>query len=295
MAAIYPIVREHMEKAQQEQQAMYNRPAQPREFQPGDRVLVLVPTVECKFLATWQGSFEVIERVREVNYRVKQTGKRKPDQIYHINLLKRWHPRDVMVCSLSPRKPSDSPCEEVRVSPDLNPQQRQEVMELVDRNKDVFSPVPGHTQMIQHEIHTVPGKIVQQRPYRIPEARREAVKEEVRKMLKLGVIEESQSAWSSPIVMVPKPDGTVRFCNDFRKLNEISKFDAYPMPHIDELIDRLGKACFISTLDLKKATGKFPYLQIPKRRLLLQHQKGNTIILIYPLAFMGLQPLSKGS
>ncbi|XP_073727643.1 uncharacterized protein [Misgurnus anguillicaudatus] len=258
MAAIYPIVREHMEKAQREQQAIYNRPAQPREFQPGDRVLVLVPTVECKFLATWQGPFEVIERVGEVNYRVKQTGKRKPDQIYHVNLLKRWHPREVMMCSLSPSKPSDPPREEVRVSPDLNPQQKQEVLELVDRNKDVFSIVPGHTQMIQHEIQTVPGKIVQQRPYRIPEARREAIKEEVREMLRLGVIEESQSAWSSPIVMVPKPDGTIRFCNDFRKLNEISKFDAYPMPHIDELIDRLGKARFISTLDLTKG-----YWQVP--------------------------------
>lgn len=110
-----------------------------------------------------------------------------------------------MVCSLSPSKPSDPPREEVSVSPDLNPQQRQEVMELVDRSKDVFSSVPGHTQMIQHEIHTVPGKIVQQRPYRIQEARREAIKEDVREMLKLGVIEESQSAWSSSIVMVPKP------------------------------------------------------------------------------------------
>lgn len=70
MAAIYPMVREHTEKAQQKQQAIYNRPGQPREFQPGDRVLVLVPTVECKFLATWQGPFEVIERVGEVNYRI---------------------------------------------------------------------------------------------------------------------------------------------------------------------------------------------------------------------------------
>ena len=62
----------------------------------------------------------------------------------------------------------------------------------------------------------------------------------------------------SPIVLVPKPDGTIRLCNDFRKLNEISKFDAYPMPRIDELIERLGTARYISTLDLTKG-----YWQVP--------------------------------
>ena len=71
-------------------------------------------------------------------------------------------------------------------------------------------------------------------------------------MLGLGVIEESNSDWSSPIVLVPKPDGSWRFCNDFRRLNQITKFDTYPMPRIDELIDRLGTARYMTTLDLTK-------------------------------------------
>ncbi|KAJ8280686.1 hypothetical protein GJAV_G00057760 [Gymnothorax javanicus] len=71
-------------------------------------------------------------------------------------------------------------------------------------------------------------------------------------MLKLGVIEESHSSWSSPMVLVPKPDGSLRFCNDFRKLDEISRFDAYPMPRVDELIERLGPTRFLSTLDLTR-------------------------------------------
>lgn len=58
--------------------------------------------------------------------------------------------------------------------------------------------------------------------------------------------------------MVPKPDGTLRFCNDFRRLNEVSAFDSYPMPRVDELLDRLGRARFISTLDLTKG-----YWQVP--------------------------------
>ena len=71
-------------------------------------------------------------------------------------------------------------------------------------------------------------------------------------MLELGVIEESHSPWSSPTVIVPKPDGTLRFCNDFRKLNKVSLFDAYPVLRVDKLIERLGPASFISTLDLTK-------------------------------------------
>ncbi|XP_072263008.1 vomeronasal type-2 receptor 26-like [Pyxicephalus adspersus] len=71
-------------------------------------------------------------------------------------------------------------------------------------------------------------------------------------MLDLGVTEESQTEWSIPIMLVPKPSGTLRFCNDFRKLNEISRFDGYLMPQVDEILERLGPACFITMLDLTK-------------------------------------------
>lgn len=67
-------------------------------------------------------------------------------------------------------------------------------------------------------------------------------------MQSLGVIEPSISEWSSPIVLGPKKDGTLWFCLDFRKLNNVSKFDPYPMPRVDELVERLGKAKYLSTL-----------------------------------------------
>ncbi|CAM4507561.1 unnamed protein product [Caretta caretta] len=113
---------------------------------------------------------------------------------------------------------------------------------MIQRNPDVFSTQPGHTTLIQHHIVTCPGARVTIKPYHIPEAKREEITTEVRKMLELGVIEESHSQWSSPIVLVPKLDGSLRFCNDFRKLNKVSQFDAYPIPRIDELVDQLGKA-----------------------------------------------------
>ncbi len=92
--------------------------------------------------------------------------------------------------------------------------------------------------------------VVRSRPYRLPEHKKKVVQSELEAMLEMGVIEESRSDWASPIVLVPKTDGSVRFCVDYRKVNAVSKFDAYPMPRVDELLDRLGTARFYSTAGL---------------------------------------------
>ncbi|KAK3517265.1 hypothetical protein QTP70_001757 [Hemibagrus guttatus] len=91
-----------------------------------------------------------------------------------------------------------------------------------------------------------------QRLYKFLEARHQAIEEEVEQMLRGGIIEESTSLWSSPIVVVPKPDGSLCLCNDFRRFNQISEFDSYPLPQVDDLMEQLGKARFVSTLDLTK-------------------------------------------
>jgi len=81
--------------------------------------------------------------------------------------------------------------------------------------------------------------------------------EEVDRTLKLGVIEESDSPWSSPVVLVQKP-GKVRLCLDSRKVNERTRENAYPLPQIDGILSRLSKANKISSLDLKDAYWQMP-------------------------------------
>ena len=71
-------------------------------------------------------------------------------------------------------------------------------------------------------------------------------------MFKDGLIEELIGEWSSPIVMVKKEDGSNRICVDYRKLNAVTKFDAYLMPRIDKMLDVIGNAKYIFTLDLAK-------------------------------------------
>ncbi|KAL1261365.1 hypothetical protein QQF64_006630 [Cirrhinus molitorella] len=135
---VMPLVREHMVKAQQAQQRHYNRAAQPREFQPGDHVMVLVPNTACKFLASWQGPYTVTEKVGPVTYQVRQPGRRRQDQLYHINLLKKWHGTRTQLSALATVSPVA-----VDVNPHLSAAQKTEIQHLIGQFSDVFSLGPG--------------------------------------------------------------------------------------------------------------------------------------------------------
>lgn len=86
----------------------------------------------------------------------------------------------------------------------------------------------------------------------------EIIDDEVSKMLAQGVIEESASPWSSPVVIVEKKNNKYRFCIDFRKINDVTEKDAYMLPQVNATIDKLRNAKYITTLDLKDG-----YRQIP--------------------------------
>ena len=92
---------------------------------------------------------------------------------------------------------------------------------------------------------------IAKKPYTLAIKHHEWVKEEISKLLEAGVIRESHSSWSAPIVVVPKGDGGKRICVDYRALNAISRTYIRPMPRIDDILAKLGKAKFFTTLDFK--------------------------------------------
>lgn len=116
----------------------------------------------------------------------------------------------------------------------------------------------GETTLIEHDIELDDDHPVRVRPRPIPFHLRATVAEQLSKMLSLGIVQESSSPWSSPILMVPKANGKYRFCVDFRRLNEKTKKDGTPVPRIDEVLAEVGRAKIFSTLDLLSGFWQVP-------------------------------------
>ena len=135
---------------------------------------------------------------------------------------------------------------------DLSKSEKRQLSRLLGKHQGVFQlegePL-GRTDLVKHEINTV-GPPVRQPPRRFPIGLREEGEKQIRDMLEKDVIEPSNSPWASPVVLVKKKDSSYRFCIDYRKLNNITVKDSYPLPRIDDTLDSLAGARCFSTLDL---------------------------------------------
>lgn len=135
-------------------------------------------------------------------------------------------------------------------------------MDLLAKHGTLFdsasSSVLRQTSAATHRIETDGSCIIRRRPYRVSPKERKIIQEQVDDMLKNKIVRPSTSSWSSPVVLVQKKGGSVRFCVDYRALNNITRKDVYPMPRIDDALDTLQGAEYFSSLDLRSG-----YWQIP--------------------------------
>ncbi|GFU66226.1 retrovirus-related Pol polyprotein from transposon 412 [Trichonephila clavipes] len=161
------------------------------------------------------------------------------------------------VCKSSSLLLSNSPQQltpDLLESAELAPEQKSSAERLFQEFEDVFSRNSsdiGHTTVTQHRIDTADHPPIKQHPRRLPFAKQEEVGTLLREMQENDIIEPSSSPWASPIVLVRKKDGSTRFCVDYRKLNDVTKKDSYPLPRIDDTLDTLSGHKWFSTLDLK--------------------------------------------
>ena len=126
--------------------------------------------------------------------------------------------------------------------------------QLLHEHGDLFAESDmdlGRTNVIKMGIDTGDESPIAVKPYRVPFNKRKVIDEQVDKMLDAGIIKPCQSPWQSPVVLVSKKDGTERFCVDYRKLNDKTIKNTWPLPHIDDILAVLGKSKFFSSLDLK--------------------------------------------
>ena len=158
----------------------------------------------------------------------------------------------------------------------LSPLQQQQLNGLFKEFSDVFSQGEddlGCTPLLEHTIETHGPPLRQ--PYRRqnPAVRREEMVQ-VQQMLASDVIRPSNSPWASPVVMVKKKDGNLRFCVDFRQLNAATVKDAHPLPRIDDLLDALHWARWFSSLDLKSGYWQVPIMERDKEKTAFRTSSG---------------------
>uniref|UniRef100_A0A8C5G2Y2 Integrase p58-like C-terminal domain-containing protein n=1 Tax=Gouania willdenowi TaxID=441366 RepID=A0A8C5G2Y2_GOUWI len=204
---------ENLREAQEKQKRLYDRQARNRSFEPGQRVLLLLPSSNCKLLAKWQGPYVITRRMGPVTYEIHHPEKKKAKQTYHINLLKEWKDPAVPVPNAALLVQAVEKEEDLDVGlvaevgnrPDLSHLTAElgtQLRQLFYDLPSLFSAKPGKTLLIEHTIRLKDSHPCRQRPYRIPQKLVEKLKVEIETMLQLGVIEPSNSEWCSPVVIV---------------------------------------------------------------------------------------------
>ena len=263
------IAHEELQKSQQKGKHYYDRKTK---IQPGDKVLVLLPTDRNKLLIQWKGPYEVSAVVGTNDYKVKIKDKLK---VYHANFLKKYIEREEelekaataiaeglmtnVTCNgescepeLSPDIDDDSDFLEiggyvakesiadVKTGHGLSDIERTEFLDLAQEFSSLFTDAPGTTNLYQHHINLTSGEPVRSKLFPVPYSMRESLKKDIDDMMKMGVIRESNSPYASPVVVVKKKDGSNGVCMDHRKLNKLTVFDPEPMPTAVDLFQKLN-------------------------------------------------------
>jgi hypothetical protein len=253
----------------------------------------------------WKCPYEVLEKVGEFDYKIKIKGK---VEVFHINMLKLYVEREdgVVVsdkesnngdrrgrCAIisivdeeikkgedgqefvvPPTGEDHEAYEQVHISSELSKEQAREITTVLSKYPQVLTDVPCCTNVLEYEIKVTSNDPIKLKSYPVPYAMIDQVDSEIEKMLKLGVIKESNSPYSSPFVIDKTKYGTNRFCIDFRALNRVAVFDAEPMLNIGDMFAKISGYKYWSKIDVCKGYWQIPLSMETKHMTAFQTTRG---------------------
>ena len=139
------------------------------------------------------------------------------------------------------------------INPNLNKKQTLQLNNLLESFNDIFSENEydiGHCTVLKHNIDVGQEKPFKSKQYPFPHAIRDEIKTKINELLRQGIVQPSKSPWSNPIFFIRKKCGGLRLVVDFRKLNEITKTDNFPIPIIDDMLANMSGCKYFTSLDL---------------------------------------------
>ena len=282
------VARSNLKRSQGKMKGRYDNHVIDRKFKPGDKVLALLPIPGRPLQARYFGPYTIDKKTSDLNYIINTPGRRKNKQMCHINMLKEYFDRDssiskpITVVNAVPQEsnvfepevnsdfidksdPGPSKLENSDILRNLNsklchlePSQQEELKQLIHEYEHLFPDIPTRTDKIYHDVIVEDSKPVKQHPYRMNPLKRKYLQDEVKYLLENDFIEPSQSNYSSPCILVPESNGTYRMCTDYRKVNSVTKTDSFPIPRIDDCIDKVGNSKYVTKFDLLKGFWQVP-------------------------------------
>ena len=277
------VAQQEILKTQKKNERYYNKGARYRKLEIGDKVLLMIPVKTDKLSLRWHGPYTIKEKVGDYDYRIEMgDGKIR---VYHINMIKKYNERnkdvseDTEEASISTivtvvNDFEDGKEEEellilyngekkgtyrdVIVNPELSEDKRKELNSLLREYEDIFSDIPGKTNLAEHEIKLTNDTPIKSKAYPTPYGLQKEIDKEIESMMKSDIIERSEAAYAAPLVMVKKADGTNRLCCNYKQLNQVTIFDPEPMMANEDVFNKLNGSKIYSKFDFCKG-----YWQIP--------------------------------
>ena len=296
----YAIAQEELKKAGINSAKYRQGKAKLRKLEPGNKVLLLLPTSSNKLLAQWQGPFEVKKKLNDLNYVISVSGR---DKVYHINMLKLYVNPEVSASAISLQEVEkdngrndllklvksffsgnfspkitcaaiqeneepgqlevlatrqEEDIRDVVIAQELPAYEKSQMVKLCEKYACIFTDKPQSAKVEPYKIVLTDRAPVRSKAYSIPHKIKEKVESEIRSMERDGYLEPAESPYSSPMVVVRKPDHSIRICGDFRKLNAHIQFDAEPMADQHDIFARLSNSRIFSKMDLTKGFYQLP-------------------------------------
>ena len=287
LSQVRKIALANLVKTQHKMKIIHDQTSQIRTFAPNDKVLLFLPIPGNPLKSKFSGPYVVTQKLTPQNYVICTPDRRKDTQMVHVNLLKSYVGRNLKedskdnirnVNCISTSQPVDdihrdpetevTEIPSIRVNPqnteilsnlnqylpDLSQPYRDDIKSLLLEFPHVTSDLPGSCNLLLHDINLISEEVIpiRQPAYRVNPVKKEIMKKEVDFLLDNNLAEPSFSPWASPSLLVPKPDGSSRFCTDYRRVNKVTIPDSYPLPLIEDLLDTVGQSTFATKIDLQK-------------------------------------------
>lgn len=270
----WAVSQQHDAEAKDKRKEVFDQTAKAKPFEVGDNVLVRVPRPGKMGKVEWLGPYVVLDKPSEVTYTLNLPTRNRSKKVVHRNALKAYK-AEINRCIVamgsdddgtlpiptSP-KPDSGPSSFNLNTGEITDEQRSRLQTVIGNFPEVMKDTPSKDATVEPiKINLKDDTPISVHPYQIPDKKKEAVKQEIDNLLRDGIIRPSTSPWNFPAVVVPKPDGSVRICVNYQKLNSQTVPDPFPLPRMEAITNEASKAKWITTLDLAKGFHQVPVHQ----------------------------------